>query len=267
MKAPAFQFYVKDWLSDPQLRLASASTRGIWIDLLCYMWSAPCRGKLNGTVHKMCQLGGCTEDEMNLFINEANFLKFADVIICNNELTVCNRRMVREEKDREGNRLRVEKHRMKHESNKDVMPPSPSPSPSPVTKVTSNESKVSFENGSFKNLTSEVLGAWKKAYPAIDVHAEIRKAEAWVVSNPHNKKSQWMRFLNSWFSRAQDKAPPKRDSIIIPQAQPKHRCQKCEEKVHEVVEHRGQKVCENCLRILAPEIPDKMKAILNSMIK
>ena len=37
-KAPAFQFYPADWLTDSSLRLASAETRGVWIDLLCHCW-------------------------------------------------------------------------------------------------------------------------------------------------------------------------------------------------------------------------------------
>lgn len=37
-KAPAFQFYAMDWLTDPSLRLCSPETRGVWIDLLCWMW-------------------------------------------------------------------------------------------------------------------------------------------------------------------------------------------------------------------------------------
>lgn len=37
-KAPAFQFYPADWLTDPSLRLCSAETRGVWIDLLCFMF-------------------------------------------------------------------------------------------------------------------------------------------------------------------------------------------------------------------------------------
>ena len=35
-KAPAFQFYAADWLTDTSLRLVSAETRGVWIDLLCH---------------------------------------------------------------------------------------------------------------------------------------------------------------------------------------------------------------------------------------
>ena len=37
-KAPAFQFYAMDWLTDPSLRLCSPETRGVWIDLLCWMF-------------------------------------------------------------------------------------------------------------------------------------------------------------------------------------------------------------------------------------
>ncbi len=37
-KAPSFQFYPADWLTDSSLRLASAETRGVWIDLLCHCW-------------------------------------------------------------------------------------------------------------------------------------------------------------------------------------------------------------------------------------
>lgn len=37
-KAPAFQFYAMDWLADPSLRLCSPETRGVWIDLLCWMF-------------------------------------------------------------------------------------------------------------------------------------------------------------------------------------------------------------------------------------
>lgn len=66
--------------------------------------------------------------------------------------------------------------------------------------------KIVFDGSSFQNLNGQ-LKVWKEAYPAIDVEAEIKKAAAWLMANPKNKKSQYARFLNNWFSRAQDKAP------------------------------------------------------------
>jgi len=132
-KAPAFQFYVKDWLSDPQLRMASLSTRGIWIDLLCYMWSAPERGKLEIMQQKFARLIGADNGEVELFIDEAQAFDFCDISVTGNgTLQIYNRRMYRESKDRENNRLRQQKYRDKKQDNAKITPPSPSPTPSPT---------------------------------------------------------------------------------------------------------------------------------------
>jgi len=105
-KAPAFQFYVRDWLSDPQLKMASHQSKGIWIDLLCYMWEAPERGTLTGTVQEYCRMIGTTEPEFIRFLDEAKRLKFASVTESNGKVTLENRRMMREEKERKNNALR-----------------------------------------------------------------------------------------------------------------------------------------------------------------
>lgn len=65
---------------------------------------------------------------------------------------------------------------------------------------------IAFDGSSFQNLSGHVE-VWRKAYPAIDVEDEVRKAAAWLVSNPKNRKKALGRFLNGWLSRAQDKAP------------------------------------------------------------
>ncbi len=53
---------------------------------------------------------------------------------------------------------------------------------------------------------------WAEAYPAVDLHVELAKAAAWLVANPANRKSNYDAFLNRWFARAQDSAPPVRPS-------------------------------------------------------
>ena len=47
---------------------------------------------------------------------------------------------------------------------------------------------------------------WQKAYPAVDVHAELSKMESWLDANPKKRKTQAgiKRFINSWLARAQD---------------------------------------------------------------
>lgn len=37
-KAPAFQFYPKDWQSDERVKLMTYEQRGLYIDLLCHCW-------------------------------------------------------------------------------------------------------------------------------------------------------------------------------------------------------------------------------------
>ena len=133
-KAPAFQFYVKDWLSDPQLRLVSPSTKGIWIDLLCYMWCSTERGMIEMSVENIGKLTGSKNGEVQLFIDEAQGYDFCDIFVTDNGwLQIYNRRMYRETKDKENNRLRQQKYRERHRSNGKITPLSPSPSPSSAT--------------------------------------------------------------------------------------------------------------------------------------
>ena len=37
-------FYVGDWLRCPELRVLPPDVRGLWMDMLCYMWESVERG-------------------------------------------------------------------------------------------------------------------------------------------------------------------------------------------------------------------------------
>jgi len=153
-KAPAFQFYVKDWLCDPELRLASVLSRGAWIDCLCFMWENSQRGKLTATPLKFSKLISGSLDEALHFLNDMNDCEFGDIEVpegvvfpltereCNIKVTIINRRMYSEYKDRQNTRLRVKRHRekiavteKKQKCNTNVTPSSPSPSPSSKKKI------------------------------------------------------------------------------------------------------------------------------------
>lgn len=41
---PAMPFYVGDWLKCPEVRALSPDLRGLWFDLICYMWQSSERG-------------------------------------------------------------------------------------------------------------------------------------------------------------------------------------------------------------------------------
>ena len=153
MKAPAFQFYVRDWLTDTELSQCSPATRGIWADMLCAMWIAPNRGKLeNITPESLSRIARCTADEADRALQEleesgaASVTRNGKVTECHKKVTVVCRRMAREEKERKDNADRQKRHRGKRNaesnsgSNTDVTPPSASASAfcrvTPLSRVT-----------------------------------------------------------------------------------------------------------------------------------
>jgi hypothetical protein len=67
--------------------------------------------------------------------------------------------------------------------------------------------KIDFVAGKFIGITEEQREAWLAAYGAVDLDAELKRAAAWCVSNPHlAPKSQISRFLNTWLTKAQNQA-------------------------------------------------------------
>lgn len=59
----------------------------------------------------------------------------------------------------------------------------------------------------FEGISDADLAAWAGAYPAVDVPVAIRQAAAWVWAERASKgrKSNYERFLASWFKRDQDR--------------------------------------------------------------
>jgi hypothetical protein len=194
MKAPAFQFYVKDWLSDPQLRMASYQTKGIWIDMICYMWSAPERGIVTGTKDDICNLMHLSEEEFEKFLSDAQRLNFASVTLDNKKVTIENRRMVREEKAKKSNAVRQQRYRSNAQSNTKVTPPSSTASAS------AKKERVKKETRKQSLTDSEYFEVLKNnpAYKGIDIDREKAKCEAWCLTN--NKLFSRRRLVN-WLNR------------------------------------------------------------------
>ena len=70
-----------------------------------------------------------------------------------------------------------------------------------------SKSKVGFSNGKWTGVNEEHMAAWAEAYPGVNIEAELRRASAWIVSNPTSApKSNFARYLNSWLAREQNKA-------------------------------------------------------------
>jgi len=128
-KAPAFQFYPGDWIQDT--RILTPLTRGVWVDMLCFMWRSEDRGRLEMTYQQYARLLSCEQVEIKSAITELSVTKIADVTVCNDLVTIINRRMYREERERKLTRSRVAKYREtaeKRKSNAPVTHPSSSSS-------------------------------------------------------------------------------------------------------------------------------------------
>lgn len=63
---------------------------------------------------------------------------------------------------------------------------------------------IPLDDGSEHPVSLADIAEYRKAYPAVDVLAELRKARAWSVSNPTKRKTRRgvAKFLNAWVSRA-----------------------------------------------------------------
>lgn len=186
-KAPAFQFYIGDWLKDT--RILTPLTRGIWIDMLCFMWHAEERGKIEGNKDQLTRLLSCKIEEIDSAVEELKLTRIADVSVtkslhvtdCNEIVTVINRRMYREENERKLTRCRVQKFRNGKKNtlcNGDVTVPSSSSSSSSII----NDSKESFVD---RCPHQEIINLFHSVLP------ELQRVQVWGNDRQSFLRSRW----------------------------------------------------------------------------
>lgn len=88
--------------------------------------------------------------------------------------------------------------------------PSPSPSPSLEGGGGETDLAIPLADGTDYAITLASVAEWEQAYPRIDVMGELRKARAWCVANPRQRKTRAGagKFLNGWLSRATERSAP-----------------------------------------------------------
>lgn len=89
---------------------------------------------------------------------------------------------------------------------------SPVPAPVPVSTPEGMQGEVlaiPLADGSEYAVTDAELAEFRAAYPRVDVVGEIRKARAWAMANPQNRKTRrgTPKFINGWLGRATERAP------------------------------------------------------------
>lgn len=112
-KLPWFKFNPSWWITDTDLTKCTPATRGVWIDLLCAMHQSGRSGELSGTTDQIARLARCSTAELTQALTELQTTGTADVTFRNNNVTVVNRLMKREAKERKDNSKRQERFREK----------------------------------------------------------------------------------------------------------------------------------------------------------
>ncbi len=194
---PYEKWYWKEWLSDPQLRQASPATRGIWADLLGYMWQDQV-SKLVLSEVQFKRLAACSQAELEVFFQEAQALLFCDASrTVTGEITVASRRRQRQDKKRENSRLRSAKYRAsrKHHSPRHAVDPDPDPDPKK-------------ENPSSKGKRKKAARAASspaKPAPPPPVYPEGLNVKAWELYVQHRRQLKKNPFTDLAADRAMKK--------------------------------------------------------------
>jgi hypothetical protein len=77
----------------------------------------------------------------------------------------------------------------------------------PSTTTSGNISFVlQMQGGKQYVVPQEIITAAREAYPLVNIEREIKRAAAWLASNPAKRKKDAPRFLNNWFKGAQGDA-------------------------------------------------------------
>ncbi len=221
MKYPYIPLYTGDWRKSTDIQFSSLAARGLWLELLIAMHENDRSGEISGTPEQFARLVGCSADEFMLLINELNCNKVANVIFCNKEnntiVTVINRRMKREYKDRILTRERVKKHRKNKKKNGKCN--------TDVTGIEPDstiESEIENEIDNKKSLKylEDNIESFIESFKNIDVEFELDKFKDWMKSKGKRYKDysaafrNWLR--NESIPKKQRKIKSKKDLFSYP---------------------------------------------------
>jgi len=96
---PAMMFYVGDWLKAPDIQCLSYELKGIWFEMLCYMWESQERGYLNYSTEELARLLRLPEDLLKQKLEQLS--KRAIFSVRENDGAIYSRRMIKDQEIRE----------------------------------------------------------------------------------------------------------------------------------------------------------------------
>jgi uncharacterized protein YdaU (DUF1376 family) len=215
-KRPAFQFYPGDWLGSQRVSLLTLEEEGAYLRLLASCWQ---HGSIPSDPDKIARLIGKGASTTLATTLATMFQPHP----CDSASLVHDR-LERErdkqdawaEKSREGGRKSAEKRQNLKGGSTTLQPPLvgclPNGSNQKATLLlqsTSTNTSSNEEVGAPKKtylLDEEFWSEMRRHYPNIDVEAESRKMDAWLLARPGRKKTR--QFVINWLNKVEPALAP-----------------------------------------------------------
>ena len=215
-KRPAFQFYPGDWLGSQRVSLLTLEEEGAYLRLLASCWQ---HGSIPSDADKIARLIGKGASTTIATTIATMFQPHPF-----NAALLVHDRLERErdkqdawaEKSREGGRKSAEKRQNLKGGSTTVQPPLegclPNGSNQKATLLlqsTSTNTSSKEEVGAPKKtylLDEEFWAEMNRHYPNVDVEAESRKMDAWLLARPARKKTRM--FVIGWLNKVEPALAP-----------------------------------------------------------
>jgi len=218
-KRPAFQFYPGDWLGSQRVALLSLEEEGAYLRLLASCWQ---HGSIPSDPEKIARLIG-KGASTTLATTLATMFQphpYESALLVHDRLEREREKQdAWAEKSREGGRKSAEKRQNLKGGSTTLQPPLEGCLPNGSNqKATLQSSSTSTSSNTSSNeevgadrkkpylLDEEFWEEMKRHYPDIDVEAESRKMDAWLLAHPGRQKTR--KFVIAWLNKVEPALAP-----------------------------------------------------------
>jgi uncharacterized protein YdaU (DUF1376 family) len=212
-KRPAFQFYPGDWLGSQRVSLLTLEEEGAYLRLLASCWQ---HGSIPSDPDKIARLIG-KGSSINLATTLATMFQQHPT----ESTLLVHDRLERErekqdawsEKCREGGKKSAELRKLSKCSStlvEGLLEGSSNKKATLQSSITSSNTSSNEEVGADRKKTylldEEFWAEMRRHYPGIDVDAESRKMDAWLLARPGRKKTR--QFVINWLNKVEPALAP-----------------------------------------------------------
>ena len=216
-KRPAFQFYPGDWLGSQRVSLLTLEEEGAYLRLLASCWQHGSIPSAPDMIARLIGKGASTTLATTLATMFQPHPFNAGLLVHDRLERERDKQDAWAEKSREGGRKSAEKRQSLKGGSTTVQPPLEGCLPngsnqkatlllqSTSTNTSSNE-EVGADRKKTYLLDEEFWAEMRRHYPNIDVEAESRKMDAWLLARPGRKKTR--QFVINWLNKVEPALAP-----------------------------------------------------------